>query len=113
MCRPFTSAAWPLNDAVMTCVSAMDDEVRNPGLRIEIKLLSEKGGRLMLVLTRKCNEKIVVGKTGGAQRDCLITVISIRGSKVRLGVDADPQTPVRRAEIACRIRSDAQEHDSK
>ena len=65
----------------------------------------------MLILSRKCNGKIVIGKTGGAQRDCLITVISIRGGKVRLGVDADPRTRIRRAEVAYQIRSDDEEGD--
>jgi carbon storage regulator CsrA len=67
----------------------------------------------MLILSRKCNERIVIGKTGEAERDCLITVISIQGGKVRLGVDADPRTRVRRGEVAYRIRSDEQGGDSK
>jgi len=58
-----------------------------------------RGGELMLILTRKCDQKIVIGKTDAAQRDCVITVISIRGGKIKLGIDADPRTRVRRAEL--------------
>jgi carbon storage regulator CsrA len=62
----------------------------------------------MLVLSRKCNEGIVICELDGLRRDCCVTVISIRGGKVRLGIDADPRTRVRRAEVVDRIGPDEQ-----
>ena len=47
----------------------------------------------MLVLSRKKNEKIVIS------RDIVITVIEIRGDKVRLGIEAPNDVPVHRQEV--------------
>lgn len=47
----------------------------------------------MLVLSRKKNEQIVLGD------DVTITVIEIRGDKVRLGVEAPNSLPVHRREV--------------
>jgi carbon storage regulator len=47
----------------------------------------------MLVLSRKKNESIVVNN------DITITVVEIRGDKVRLGIVAPKETPVHRQEI--------------
>jgi carbon storage regulator len=47
----------------------------------------------MLVLSRKKNESIVINN------DVVVTVIEIRGDKVRLGIMADPAIPVHRLEI--------------
>jgi len=46
----------------------------------------------MLVLTREIGEKIVAGEV-------IVTVLSVRGSRVRLGIDAPRTTPVDRWEI--------------
>ena len=48
---------------------------------------------LMLVLTRKVGEKIVIGK------NITITVLEARGSKIRIGIDAPAQVPVLRSEL--------------
>ncbi len=48
----------------------------------------------MLVLTRKRGEKILIGG------DITITVVEIRGDKVRLGIDAPVSVPVNRSEVA-------------
>ncbi len=48
----------------------------------------------MLVLTRKKNEVIVVGDK------IKIVVVEIRGDKVRLGIEAPPEVPVHRLEVA-------------
>lgn len=55
----------------------------------------------MLVLSRKKNEKIVIGG-----HDCKITlvVVEIRGDKVRLGVEAPKDIPVHRGEVEEAIR---------
>jgi len=47
----------------------------------------------MLVLSRKKNEGIVVGD------NIKITVVEIRGDKVRLGVEAPMEVPVHRQEV--------------
>jgi carbon storage regulator len=47
----------------------------------------------MLVLSRKKNEKIVINN------DIIITVVEIRGDKIRLGIEAPKDVPVHREEI--------------
>ena len=47
----------------------------------------------MLVLTRKVNESIVINS------DVVITVIELRGEKVRLGIVAPREVPVYRQEL--------------
>jgi carbon storage regulator len=47
----------------------------------------------MLVLTRKKNESIVI------RDDIVITIVEIRGDKVRLGFDAPKDVPVHRHEV--------------
>ena len=51
----------------------------------------------MLVLSRKKNETIVVDE------QIRITVIEIRGDKVRLGIEAPREMPVHRAEVQAEI----------
>lgn len=48
----------------------------------------------MLVLSRKRDERICIGK------DVFVTVVEIRGDKVRLGVEAPKDVPVHRQEVA-------------
>ena len=52
----------------------------------------------MLVLTRKRNESIVIGD------DIEITVLSVVGEKVRIGVDAPRDIPVFRKEVYLEIQ---------
>lgn len=47
----------------------------------------------MLVLSRKKNESIVINN------DIVITVVEIRGDKVRLGIEAPKDVPVHRQEV--------------
>lgn len=47
----------------------------------------------MLVLSRKKNESIVVDDS------IVITVVEIRGDKVRLGIEAPREVPIHRSEI--------------
>ena len=53
----------------------------------------------MLVLSRKESESIVIGG------DIVVTVIDIRGGKVRLGIEAPKEVPVNRREIHEAIRA--------
>lgn len=47
----------------------------------------------MLVLSRKKNETIMIGT------DIVLTVVDIRGDKVRLGIEAPKEVAVHRAEV--------------
>ena len=47
----------------------------------------------MLVLSRQRDQTIVIGD------DVEITVVDIRGDKVRLGINAPPEIPVHRKEV--------------
>lgn len=47
----------------------------------------------MLVLSRHRDESIIIGD------DIIITVVDVRGDKVRLGIDAPTDIPVHRQEV--------------
>lgn len=47
----------------------------------------------MLVLSRQKDESIVIGD------DIVITIVDIRGDKIRLGIEAPKETPVHRQEV--------------
>ena len=52
----------------------------------------------MLVLSRKKNESIVI------RDDFVITVVEVRGDKVRLGIEAPKEVPVHRREVYEKIK---------
>jgi carbon storage regulator len=64
-----------------------------------------KGASTMLVLSRKRGEGIVINN------DVLITVVEIRGDKVRLGIESPKETPVYRREAYEAIRREETQHD--
>lgn len=47
----------------------------------------------MLVLSRQCDESIIIGD------NIVVTIVDIRGDKVRLGIDAPTEIPVHRCEV--------------
>jgi carbon storage regulator len=49
----------------------------------------------MLVLSRKPGEQVVLGN------GITLTVVEVRGGRVRLAFDAPAQVRIRRAELAC------------
>jgi carbon storage regulator len=53
----------------------------------------------MLVLTRKCGEKIVM-----PQQELVVTVLEVRGDRIRLGIEAPPHVRVHRKEVWERIQ---------
>lgn len=57
----------------------------------------------MLILTRKIGESLLIGD------DVEITVLSIRGSQVKLGVKAPKEISVHREEIYQRIKALAEQ----
>lgn len=52
----------------------------------------------MLVLSRQVNQSIEVGDS------IRIVIVRISGDKVRVGIEAPPEVPVHRSEVADRIR---------
>jgi carbon storage regulator len=55
--------------------------------------LPTQGGKTMLVLTRNVGEKIVIGD------NIQVTVVAIKGNKVRVGVEAPDDVRVDRQEV--------------
>lgn len=54
-------------------------------------------GVIVLVLTRKAGQSVIIGD--GIE----VTVLSVAGDKVRLGVSADRDVPIYRNEVHARI----------
>lgn len=52
----------------------------------------------MLILTRRVGEKLQIGD------DVSVTVLSIKGNQVRIGIDAPDDVTIHREEIAERLR---------
>ena len=59
----------------------------------------------MLVLSRKNGESVVIGENDGVQRLVKVTVLDVRGRKVRLGFEVDSSVPVHRLEVWERIQT--------
>jgi carbon storage regulator len=57
----------------------------------------------MLVLTRKSNQSIMIGD------DVEVSVLSVMGEKVRIGIQAPHEVPVFRKEIYLEIHSEGQD----
>jgi carbon storage regulator len=53
----------------------------------------KEGATPMLVLSRHRDESIMIGD------DIVVTIVDIRGDKVRLGIDAPSDIPVHRQEV--------------
>ena len=54
----------------------------------------------MLVLSRKKNESIII------DGNITITVVEVRGDKVRLGIEAPREVPIHRSEVYAAIQSE-------
>jgi carbon storage regulator len=54
----------------------------------------------MLVLSRKCGERIVI-----PDQDIIVTVLEVRGEQVRLGIEAPSDIPIYREEVWQRIKT--------
>jgi carbon storage regulator len=53
----------------------------------------------MLILTRRVRETLMIGD------DVAVTILAVKGSRVRVGIDAPKAKPVHRREVYERIRS--------
>lgn len=60
-------------------------------------------GMAMLVLSRKTDEQIIIND------NIVVTVVEVRGDKVRLGIDAPKDVPVHREEIYKAIKKQAED----
>ena len=61
---------------------------------------NERQGLAMLILTRKLGEKIAIGD------DITITLVEIRGTQIKLGIDAPKHIEIHRQEVYERIREE-------
>ena len=59
----------------------------------------------MLVLSRKCQEAVVVGGSAGFEHMLTVTVLEISNGRVRLGFEAQTGVPVNRWEVWEQIRA--------
>jgi carbon storage regulator len=57
-------------------------------------LFGSKGGLTLLVLTRKPGEKVII------DRDIVVTIVAVRGNKVRVGIEAPKDKVILREEIS-------------
>ena len=64
----------------------------------EFRLPGRRGQKHMLVLTRKSNQSIMIGD------DIEVSVLSIMGEKVRIGIQAPRDIPVFRKEVYLEIQ---------
>jgi len=55
-------------------------------------------GFTMLILSRKCTQRIYIGD------NIIVTVVEVRGEKVRIGIEAPAEVPVHREEIYKQIK---------
>ena len=70
-------------------------------------IIHETGGNAMLVLSRKCQESVVVGGSGGFLKLLTVKVLEIKSGSVRLGFEVDADIPVNRLEVWERIYNDS------
>jgi carbon storage regulator len=54
----------------------------------------------MLILTRKSGEKITIGD------DVVISVLEVKGTQIKIGIDAPAGIPVHRGEVYDRIQKE-------
>lgn len=61
----------------------------------------------MLVLSRKRNESFVIGD------NVVVTVVDVRGDKVRLGITAPPDVPILRTELCQETQTEVLDVDGQ
>ncbi len=61
----------------------------------------------MLILTRKIGETLII------KNDIIITILSIKGNQIRIGIEAPKNIPIYRKEIYIKIIKDKKNKLSK
>ncbi len=54
----------------------------------------------MLILTRRVGEKLIIGD------DVIVTILSLKGNQIRVGIDAPREVKVHRQEVFDRIQKE-------
>jgi carbon storage regulator len=89
------SAALPTTERLTRASRRRGKTIRRPGTGNTLGEL-----RAMLVLSRKKNETIIIDD------HIVITVVEIRGDKVRLGIEAPKEIPIHRSEVHAAIHAE-------
>jgi carbon storage regulator len=82
-----------------TALAPAQDEGGTPGIFHRESSFPGKGERVMLVLSRKVGESVVVPSIG-----LTLTVLSVQGERVRVGISAPPGVQVHRQEVWQRLQ---------
>jgi len=80
-------------------VQALPNRVNSRLTRVDSVIHKEN---IMLVLSRQSDETIIIGD------NIRVTIVEVRGDKVRIGIDAPRDVAVHRQEIYDAIRRDAE-----
>jgi carbon storage regulator len=64
----------------------------------------------MLVLSRKRNEKIIIGEGANQVR---LVITNIKGDKVRIGLEAAASVPIHREEVYDAIQRDGEQRKER
>ena len=51
----------------------------------------------MLVLTRRLEQRVIIGE------NITVTILEIRGNQIRIGIEAPKEVPISREEILCPV----------
>jgi carbon storage regulator len=65
------------------------------------------GGEAMLILSRKCGERVVISLNG---ETVMIEIMKIRGSQVRVGIQAPVHVAVHREEVWSKLTTEQVAH---
>jgi len=89
--------------------------VKSPGGELTVFLVAFATGcysirtlrkeSIVLVVTRKEGEEVIIGDPRNPIG--IVRIVSVRGERVRIGFDFDPDTPVHRKEVADNIAGES------